>query len=279
MAKNFSVDDTLYRAQAKKLVKLLKIDEKVFIKQQAALYARLMSKVTPPHPGGKFPKLSGVGYQNGSVAANKSQGRAAIVGDMGTHFVIKSAGYLKTVHDITGKIRNIRRTLTNGKGIRYVIDVDEINYDSLSRALKWDQDHRRASDGRAVNKDQGSNDPRIGRWTARDRMWITLDIWQAIMNAKFENIGMSKAAFASAAVQLGIPKGPPVYIRNHMPGSGTRVTYAKEGMEISIRASAPGMPHAIRAEPRVRNFRTIAMVKGLERIVREISKKSGFRII
>lgn len=277
MAKDFSVDDTLYRAQAKKLVGQLKIDEKVFIKQQAALYARLMSKVTPPHPGGKFPKMTGAAYQQGSKHANLSQGLAAIVGDMGTHFVIKSKGYLQFLHDLTKTTRNIRRTLTNGAGVKYVVDVDEINYDSLSRALKFDWQQRRPSSGRARNKDQGSNDPRIGRWTARNRMWITLEIWDKILTAKYENIGMSKAALASAAVKLGL-RNPPPYIKRHMAGSGTRVTFAKKGTEITIRAAAPGLPHAIRAEPRVKKFRTIAMVKGLKKKVRAIAKKSGFQV-
>lgn len=277
MPRNFTVDDTLFRAQAKKLVKRLKKDETIFIRQQAALYARLMAKVTPPHTGGAFPKMSGVGYQQGGANATISQGRAAIVADMGTMFVIKSEGYLKSLHDITGKLRNIRRTLTNGKGVRYVVDVDEINYNSVGRALKWHQDHRRPSSGRAVNKDQGSNDPRIGRWTARDKMWVSPRIWNAVMLAKFENIGMSKAAWASAAVKLGIKKGPPVYIRNLMAGSGTRVTVQKNPSVVTITASSPGMPHSIRAEPRVRKFRTIAMVKGLEKLVKFNAKKAGFK--
>ena len=39
----FSVDDTLYRAQAKKLVKQLKLEEVEFVKDQAGLLAQQLS--------------------------------------------------------------------------------------------------------------------------------------------------------------------------------------------------------------------------------------------
>lgn len=97
------------------------------------------------------------------------------------------------------------------------------------------------------------------------------------MLAKFENIGMSKAAWASAAVKLGIKRGPPVYIRNLMAGMGTRVMVQNNPSVVTISAASPGMPHSIRAEPRVRKFRTIAMVKGLKRLVKEQAKKAGFK--
>lgn len=278
MSKNFSVDDTLYRAQAKKLVKQLKLDEEEFIREQGALYARAMSKATPPHAGGRFPQLKKAGYQEGTIRETLSQAKSAIISDMNTMFVVKSSGYLESVHDITGTLRNIRRTLTNGKGVKYVIDVNEINYDSLNRALEWGYKMRRPSDGRARNKNQGSNDPRIGRWTARDRMWITPEIWKQVLKAKFDNVGMSKAAFATAAVQLGIKQKPPKYIKDMMYGQKTSVIMQENPTVVKIKASAPGLSHAARLAPQVERFRMIAMVKRLKFLVRANAKKAGFKV-
>ena len=57
MPKNFSVDSTLFKAQAKKLVKKLKLDEPTVVREQAGLLAQLLAKVTPPFKS--FPKMSG----------------------------------------------------------------------------------------------------------------------------------------------------------------------------------------------------------------------------
>lgn len=57
MAKNFSVDSTLFKAKAKKLVRKLKLDEPTVVREQAGLLAQLLSKVTPPFKS--FPKMSG----------------------------------------------------------------------------------------------------------------------------------------------------------------------------------------------------------------------------
>ena len=141
----FTVDDTMFRAQAKRLVKKLNKSESEFLREQGALYARTMSKVTPPHAGGIFPKLKKAGYQEGRVRDTVEAGKNAIIADMKVMFVVKSRGFLEFLHDLTGQLSNIRRTLRTKKGDPYVIDVDEINYNSLPRALNWHQSHRQPS--------------------------------------------------------------------------------------------------------------------------------------
>jgi hypothetical protein len=265
MPKNFTVDDTLFRAQAKKLVKKLKIEETVFIREQAALYARLMSKMTPPFVGGQIPRMSGKGYQGGSNDANLLQGRAAIIHDMNQQFYIRERGYLEFLHRITGKLKNIRRQhLTSKQGIKYIIDVAEINYDSPNRAKKFAERHRNKR-GRSVKLPKS------------ERMWITKEIWQAVFVEKFLNIGLSKSAFASAAVKLAIKQKPPVWIRKHMSKVGTRVTVQKNPSVVTITTSAPGLDHTARLEPKIRNFRLIAMVKRLEKLVTFEANKLGMK--
>ena len=274
MGKNFTVDSTLFKAKAKKLVKQLKIDEPTFVREQAALLARLLSKITPPFLDGKFPKMSGKGYQGGGVKDVEAAGNRAIKKDLGRIFRIRERGYLEFLHDTTGKLKNIRQNLRTKKGVSYLVDIDEINYDSVPRAIKFHQS-KRLSNGRTPRY---KGDKGIGRWRSRDVMWVTAEIWNAVFNAKAENVGMSKAAFASAAVQLGIKQKPPKYISRHILGSGTRVIESKNPSKVIIKAGAPGLAHVTKTkQKKVEKFRAVAMVKRLEQLIRADAKKAGFK--
>lgn len=273
--KTFSVDDTLYRAQAKKLVKQLKLDETKFVKEQAALYCVLMSKVTPPFIGGKFPELKGAAsYQGGKAKATEEAGKRAIKKDLGNIFRIREKGYLQFLHETTGRLSNIKQILRTKKGRPYVIDVDEINYTSVAKALAFHR-RKRLSTGRTPTY---KGDKGIGRWKSRDVMWVTQEIWSAVFQKLSDNVGLSKAAFASAAVKLGAKKKPPRYIKKHLSKVGTLVSVQTTPKTVvSITASAPGLNHALRVESKVRNFRMVAMVKRLKHIVRTEAKKAGFK--
>jgi|GEM_PF-2330153 len=273
MAKNFSVDSTLFKAKAKKLVKQLKLDEATVVREQAALMSKLLSKVTPPFLGGKFPKMSGSGYQGGRVKDVEAAGNRAIKKDLGRIFRIRGREYLEFLHDVTGRLKNVRRNLRTKKGVSYVVDVDEINYDSVSRAVRFHQS-KRLKNGRTP---EYKGDVGIGRWKSRDVMWVTEKIWNAVFEAKAKNVGMSKAAFASAAVQLGVKQKPPSYIKRHIAGIGTTVSELKNPSRVTIRASAPGLSHTIRSLAKVERFRMEAMVKRMEKIIRADAKKAGFK--
>jgi hypothetical protein len=273
MPKNFSVDATLFKVKAKKLVKQLKLDEPTVVREQAALMSKLLSKVTPPFLGGKFPKMSGSGYQGGGVKDVEAAGNRAIKKDLGTIFRIKGREYLEFLHDVTGRLKNVRRNLRTKKGVSYVVDVDEINYDSVSRAVRFHQS-KRLKNGRTPKY---KGDVGIGRWKSRDVMWVTAEIWNAVFEAKAKNVGMSKAAFASAAVQLGVKQKPPSYIKRHIAGIGTTVSELKNPSRVTIRASAPGLSHTMRSLAKVERFRMEAMVKRMEKIIRANAKKAGFK--
>ncbi len=273
MPKNCTVDASLFKFKAKKLVKQLKLDEPKFVREQGASLARLLAKVTPPFLDGKFPKMSGKGYQGGGVKNVEAAGNRAIKKDLGRIFRIRDREYLEFLHRTTGKLTNVRQNLKTKKGVSYLVDVDEINYDSVSRAIRFHQS-KRLSNGRTplYKGDKG-----IGRWKSRDVMWITAEIWNAVFEAKARNVGMSKAAFASAAVQLGIKQKPPKYISRHILGSGTRVTELKNPSKVTIKARAPGLAHVVKNLKKVERFHTVGIVKRLEALIRADAKKAGFK--
>ena len=276
MSKDFTVDDTLFRAKAKQLVKKLKIDEHEFVKDQSAQLARTICKATPPFKGGVFPRLTKPGYQEGSVKDAVAAGERAIKHDLGVIFRQRSEGYLKHVHDVTGKKRNIRQVLRNKAGKTYLIDVDIINYNSFTDAIKWHW-QKRLSNGRVKNYRKGNKDSQIGRWQSRDVMWITPEIWQKVFKQLSANVGLSKAAFGKAAMKLGIKQKPPKYIKRHFSKVDTSVIIQRNPSVVTIHGSAPGLEIAERKLNKIKEIRSKAMVKRLEYLLRANAKKAGFK--
>jgi hypothetical protein len=87
MSKNFTVDSTLFKMKAKKLVKKLKLDEPTVVREQAGLLAQLLAKVTPPFKS--FPSMSGrpsytTGGAMGVGKAAVRSGFFSVVARMGT---------------------------------------------------------------------------------------------------------------------------------------------------------------------------------------------------
>jgi hypothetical protein len=267
--KNFSVDDTLYKAQAKKLVRELKLDEPKFVREQGGFLAQTLSKVVPPFIGS--PKLKGKGY-----GGNLKIGRSAIFHDMDTMFAIRAQGYLEFLHRTTGKKRNVRQVLRTKTGKQYLVDVDFINYDSVGEAMDFHESQQRPSSGRAKNSDQGSNDSKIGRWQPRMKMWITEKIWKSVAKELNSRVGIAKASLAEAAVKLGRP-APPKWISKHFSRVNTPVRMTKNPTVASFTASAKGIEPAIRRFKQVESFRLKAMVKRLKFLVKADSKKAGFK--
>jgi len=269
MPKDFSVDDTLFRAQAKKLVKQLKIDETKFVHEQAGMLAQTLCKVVPPFK--TYPKLSSKGY-SGHLASGKS----AILSDMKIMFRIRKLGYLQFLEDVTGTRRNIRRTLKTSSGVPYVVDVDYINYNSVSEAMYFHVKQQKPSSGRARHSGKHGHDPRIGRWTARDRMWITEEIWKRVRLTLWGRIGIAKASLAKVAVKLGRPL-PAKWIRRHFDHVYAPITTTKNPTTVSFTAYEKGLDKAFKQLPKVERFRMVAMVKRLEFLVKEDAKKAGFK--
>ena len=264
----FSVDDTLYRAQAKKLVKKLKLDEEQFIKDQAGMFAQTLCKVVPPFKGS--PKLSGKGY-----GGNLASGKRAILSDMKTMFRIREIGYLQFLADVTGKRRNIRQTLRTKTGRTYIVDVDYINWSSIDEAMDFHEKQQRPSSGRAKHSGKGGKDPRIGRWTARDRMWITEEIWNKVRLTLWRRVGIAKSSLAKVAVKLGRPN-PPKWILKHFDYVYAPITITKNPTTVSFKVYEKGLEPAFRRMKEVERFRMVAMIKRLEALVKADVKKAGF---
>ena len=119
MSKPFTVDDTLYRAKAKKLVKQLKLDEQEFVREQAGLLAQLMTRLAPPFDG--FPKFKAGYTSKGSLQAGKKAVRA---------------GFARAVQSF-GKVGGWK-----DKDIRRAIKAGDIAY--LTKRLRYMKNSRKA---------------------------------------------------------------------------------------------------------------------------------------
>ena len=205
--KPVEIRDAVFQSKLRKLARKYKIDEKEFIKTQSALLLRDIAKVTPPFNGKPNLRKASIGTK-----ADKIAGEGAIYNDMRVNFTVKDAGYLQHIHDLTGTKRNIRRNLTNKKGVTYLVDVDIINYDSPREALAFHDRQRRASDGRPKHYQKGGKDPIIGRWQARDKMWITPAIWDITFHTLIKNVSTAKASIAKVMQQINPKHKTPAWI-------------------------------------------------------------------
>jgi len=278
MSDNFKVDTRHWNRKSRDIIKALKIDEPAFVKSQASLLAKSLSKVTPPFLEGKFPEIKGADWQDGKVKEVLIAGERAIKHDLGVIFRVRKREYLEFLHDVTGSLVNVRRELKTKSGQTYLVDVDEINYDSTKRALAFHA-KKRLANGRVSGYQKGGKDSKIGRWKNRDVMWVTEEIWQSVYNILALNIGYSKAAFGKVATRLGVKgKKAPVYMRKHFAKVPAHITFKKNPARVTMKTAAPGLAHTKRQLKRVENFRIIAMEKRLETLLRANAKKAGFKV-
>ena len=258
-------DDTLFRAQSRNLLRQLDIEEEPFIRGEAGLFAQTLAKVTPPFSG--KPEMAGAGY--GTQKQNRQAGENAILGDMRNIFEVRDRGYLEFLHQTTGTLTNVRRTLRKKDGTPYLVDVDEINYTSTRRALNF-HESKRNSRGRTP---EYRGDNTIGRWQPRDAMWITREIWNEVYSMLKLRVGWSKAQLAEAAVALGRPR-PGKWVSRHMRMA--QVTTTSNPAVVTFRANGPGLDVPARLKGSVERFRITGMRMKLERMVKREAKSAGF---
>jgi hypothetical protein len=275
--KGIVIDDSTFQKRARALARRLKVDEYDFVKEQTGLLARESARFTPPYA--EFPgrtKGTAIGKK-----ADKLAGEGSIIKDMLLNFRIVDQSYIDHIYDITGQTNNIRRTLRTRSGRQYVVDVDRLNFGSVSEALAWHQSRRRNSDGRAINRGKaGGNDPNIGRWKSRDIMWVNQDVFNAVKKKLLPKVGMSKAAFSKASVMLGAKGAVPAWVKRHMgqvSGHG-RMTKTARGAVGIIWGKAPGIFYLNNQIKRLQTDRLIKAVKRLEYISRQSAKKAGFKV-
>ena len=258
-------DDTIFKAQSRKFLRKLKIEEGPFIRGEAGLYAQALAKVTPPFSG--KPEMAGAGYN--TQKQHRLAGENAIWGDMRNIFEVRSRGYLEFLHDTTGTLTNVRRTLRRKDGTPYLVDVDEINYTSTRRALNF-HESKRNSRGRTPSY---LGDNKIGRWRRRDSMWITQEIWDEVYAMLKLRVGWSKAQLAQDAVALGRPR-PGRWVARHMRmGSYTMTT---NPAVVNFTATGPGLDVPARRAREVERFRLTAMRLKLENMVKRNARGAGF---
>ena len=253
--KTFSVDDTLYRAQAKKLVRQLKIDETKFVREQAGLLAQLFCKVTPPFK--TFPKLSGKPTYGGSVTI----GRNAVRRD-----------FFRAVQRV-GKAASWK-----DKGIAKAIRAGDSNY--IEQRLKYMKSSNKKNLSVRKYADSLHNSKRNARGRVNRNAVPTVgmkdpDVNKGLKRA-MDRVGMAKASFAIAALRLGRPS-PAKWISKHFGKVNTPVSVRRNPSVASFTATAKGVDMAASRIKQIERFRMVAMVKRLEALVRADAKKAGFK--
>ena len=275
--KGIVIDDSTFQKRARALARKLKVDEYTFVKEQTGLLARESARFTPPYAD--FPgrtKGTAIGKK-----VDKLAGENSIVTDMLMNFRIVDQSYIDHVYDVTGQKNNIRQVLRNKRGKQYVVDVDRLNFGSVSEALAWHQSRRRPSDGRAMHRGKaGGNSKDIGRWKDRDIMWVNQNVFNAVKKRLMPKVGMSKAAFSKAAVQLGAKGAVPAWVKRHMGkvAGGGKMAKTTRGAVGIIWGRAPGVYYLNKQIKRLQRDRLIKAVKRLEYLGKQASKKAGFKV-
>lgn len=256
MAKSFTVDDTLFRAQAKKLVQKLQLNEPKFLKEEAGLLAQLFAKITPPFKS--FPKLSGAPSYTTSGA--QKQGANRVKADFNR--AIKRMGTIRK-----WKSTRIRDAIRSG-------DTEKLT--AILRNMRNSNKHNlevfRYRDGLRKRNNRG----RVPR-NIKPIVGITDQDVNRGMKSAVNNVGIAKAAFAKAAVRLGRKK-PPAWIAKHFSKVNTSVFFKKSPTSVKFVATAAGIQVTSSRIKSAERFRLRAMVKKLEKIVKIESKRRGFNV-
>ena len=252
---NFSVDDTLFRAQAKKLVKQLKLDETKFVRDQAAILAANFASITPPFVKYSKPNL------NYGTKKDIAQGIEAVNG-----------GFFQIVKFISAdqgwKDKNIKAAILRGD-MAYLED----RLKHFKRSKKRNMKVRQYSDNRR-NKQRNER----GRTYRNATPFSTINKEDGIrgLNRAVSRVGMAKAVFAKAAVRLGRKK-PIEDIKRHFGKVNAKVFVTKNPSTAGFTVSSHGLDQALRRQKEIESFRLKGMVSRLKRIIRANAKKAGFK--
>ena len=257
MPKNFTVDATLFKVKAKKLVKQLKLDVPTVVREQAGLLAQLLAKVTPPFKS--FPKMSGKpSYTTGgAMGVGKKAVRA------GFYSAVKRMG---TVSNWTDK--GMRKAIRSGD-TAYI----QARLEHMKKSNKHGLKVRDYSDN--LRERQRNTRGRVNRGTQPIVMLQNKDVNAGLKRA-MNNVGIAKASFALAALRLGRPKAP-AWIAKHFAKVNTPVSVTRNPARVKFTSNAKGLDVTTRRLKAVERFRMVAMVKHLEALVRANAKKAGFK--
>lgn len=257
MASTFTVDDTLYRMQIRKLARKLGIEEHKLVKEEAGLLAQLFAKVTPPFKS--FPRMAG--RPSYVTPGAQKQGANAVKTDFNR--AIKRMGTVRK-----WKSKSVRDAIRSGDTNR-LTEILRNMKNSNKRGLKVEKYSDR------LHKRQRGSRGRISR-SVKPVVAITNADVNAGMKRAVGNVGIAKAAFAKAAFRLGRPR-PPAWIARHFSKVRTSVILTKKPARAQFTATAKGLDVTSSRIKAAERFRLKGMVLKLKRMVKSSARKSGFK--
>lgn len=247
------VDDSVFAHKAKKLARRFKVDEFDFVKEQSALLARDMAKMTPPYAS--FPSL----YKGTSIGTKKDieRGEEAVFYDMLKISLPKKWAVINWAKSRFGGGPIISKKKQIGAGV-----IDQ------------------AGDLHAWKKRHEKPNGRTGKLDKQNKVWVPEDVWHSYVKEIQEHVGVAKAALWKASVALGHKGGALRKIKRHAAianGTGT-VTRKKKGPYGDIAARADGVWHTNKHLPALQRNRLIKAYKRLKILARAATQGSGFKV-
>jgi len=254
MAKDFTIDYSVFEKRAKALAKKLGKDEREFVKQQTGILAREVAKFTPPFAS--FPTFRGTGI---GTKKDGDQGKWAVMMDIKWICTIKPADEIAKA-----KIKWGNSPVIIGRGKRISLGV----IDDIGSLANWH------------SSNQGANN-RTKPLKGPDRYWVSLPIFESYVKAEQKKVGIAKAAFAKASLALGAKGSIPAWVKKNMAGttgSGQLVKGGK-GTKGIISGRAGGLFHTTKHVPKLAKNRLIKAVKRGELLMRKAAKDSKFKVV
>ena len=248
------IDYSVFVKRAKKLAKELGKDEPVFVKQQSALLAREAAKYTPPFAG--FPS------KNSTSIGTKADGKAgkfAVYRDIEQIVSVKDEDVIAQAKKSWGT-----RPIEYGNG--FVIALGVI--DNVGELRSWH------------NFQQNSRN-RTAPLRGPQRYWTSQAVLDTYALEEQEKVGIAKAAFAKASIQLGGKGKIPAWVNKNIgiaSGSGVMMKDGK-GTKGEISSRAGGLFHTRNFLPSIMQNRLKKAVLRGEYLMKQAAKDSSFKVV
>ena len=259
---NVGIDYSGFQRKAKALVKVWKLEEKDFIKDQSRLLARDAARWTPPWSGGKK-AFSQLQNRKGTAIASKADieaGENAIKGD------IKRICYVvrdRTVWEWREKYGD-NALIYNKLGVPVARGV----ITNGTKLYRWHQDNKR-KDGRTKDNLKPPNMPAVGR-----------ELINEYIKDMQKHVGVAKASLLKTAMSFGDKGSGPAKIKRHVgkaTGSGRLITTQK-GTEGLLSARADGLYRTNQLVPHLMRNRLEKALKRLQILAKAAAKKAKLKI-
>ena len=253
-SQNVGIDYSEFQRKAKALVKVWKLEEKDFIKDQSRLLAREAARFTPPFAGGKLPSWS-----KGTAVGTKADieaGENAIKKD------IKRICFI-----VPDKVASDEHMRSKGRPVyrKGVIVAPGVITNGI-KLYRWHQDNK-LKNGRTRKLDV----PKIP--------WVGRALADEYIKDMQKHAGVAKAAFLKVSMDFGGKSSAPPKIKRHLgkaTGSG-KLTTNKKGTEGLLTAMADGLYHTKRQVPHLMRNRLEKALKRLQILAKAAAKKAKLK--